>query len=622
MGEGLGIETCVFVGNAEALALNIHDVLPGVTVVRVRPQQTTDGPLWSSLGFASEAEFNAIQDNVDLLVTSIADNTPMPVALGQTAGILEHACGMDVIVMVSAGGCVDGLGGLRSLPIVSWLGGRVLVWRHLPGGVAISHGQGTAESRSARLMAELLRAAEIGVVVSGVECWAGPGPVGLPSDSEPSVFLAAPGTQLGYAALRKSRICAAVLQDSGVRRFPSQCFDSAANLSLVGLPGECVAVGHAVFCDCRALAGIDLQHVEEVGIVAFNGCGSLSQVWGLAGLRSIDDSAFAAVNAVKMVFGSVARVGRRAFEGSSLEVFSGEVDEWGRRPFDNCRHLQRLEMWPGSGFDALDLAGHAPPAISFRGGLGEARALFEELLVGSPTPIAVSAEGGGITGGRAPSAVAGRTADGPLTALPRGDAMGASVRSVNLSGVPPGGLNSTLAACIWVEAVVLPRWLGELPREFFSNCRSLRAVNVEECGQLRAIMGFCFERCSSLSSLGFPDGLVGIDAFAFASSGVEALDLANAKSLATVGLYNAHWLASIRLPGRLHRMGVCCTACRVADASGGVWDDPSFPGLLRGFRSTAVRGSGGGPWPCLVSARVTGELAAVGGRSGVPALPG
>jgi hypothetical protein len=62
-------------------------------------------------------------------------------------------------------------------------------------------------------------------------------------------------------------------------------------------------------------------------------------------------------------------------------------------------------------------------------------------------------------------------------------------------------------------------------------------------------------------------------------------------------------------------------ACRIVDVSGGLCDDPHLPGRLRRLHSSAMRRSGGKPWHGLVSARVTAELVAVGGRSGVPALP-
>jgi hypothetical protein len=286
---------------------------------------------------------------------------------------------------------------------------------------------------------------------------------------------------------------------------------------------------------------------------------------------SIGDYAFRAVDAVELVFGSVARVGVEAFKGSRLKAFSGRVGEWGDHPFDNCRDLQRLEMWPGRGFHALQLAGHAPGAICFRGSLGKARDLFEDLLCGSRTAIEMTAGDGQIIGGRGSSPSKLTTPDPSLMTWPRGaETNDVTIRSVNLSGLPPGSFHSTLASCIWVEIVPLPTWIGELPFGFFQDCRSLSAVNLAECGQLRKIGSFCFERCASLRSLSFPGALSSVDVRAFASSGVEALDLTYAKALVTVRSNYAHWLMSMRLPFSLRRILHSYLARRIADVSGGL----------------------------------------------------
>jgi hypothetical protein len=210
-------------------------------------------------------------------------------------------------------------------------------------------------------------------------------------------------------------------------------------------------------------------------------------------------------------------------------------------PLTRRRDLQRLEMWPGRGFDPLQLAGHAPGAICFRGSLGEARDLFGGLLFGSRTPIVITAEVGQIIGGRGSSPSKLTKPDGLLMTWPCGSEMeDATIRSVDLTGLLPGSLHSTLANCKWVETVALPTWIGELPFGFFYNCRSLRAVNLGECGQLRKIGSSCFAGCASLKALSFPDAMSRVDYGAFASSCLEAFDLARTKSVGTVSVGGAH----------------------------------------------------------------------------------
>jgi hypothetical protein len=146
-------------------------------------------------------------------------------------------------------------------------------------------------------------------------------------------------------------------------------------------------------------------------------------------------------------------------------------------------------------------------------------------------------------------------------------------------------------------------------------------VNLQECSRLRRIAAFCFNGCGSLRTLSFPDSVASIHTTAFWSSGLEAVNLAHCQGLVDMGASEAHWLASLRLPFRLRRIDNSYLACRVADVSGGIWDMSALHACLHRFRSSASRGPGGGPSRCLVSARVTAELAAVGGRSSAPALP-
>jgi hypothetical protein len=303
-------------------------------------------------------------------------------------------------------------------------------------------------------------------------------------------------------------------------------------------------------------------------------------------------------------------------------VFSGQVGEWGSAPFDDYRDLQRLELWPGLGFDPLRLVGHVPNAICFHGSLEEAGNLFEDLLRGSRAPTVLTADGARVVGGRCPSPSKPTSPDRHMMTCPdlceRKDA---TIRFVNLSGLMPGSLHSTLAHCIWVEAVALPTWSRELPGVFFANCRSLRSVNLEECGQLRKIGHSCFEGCASLRSLSFTDALSSVDEWAFASSGLEALDFAHAKGLVATSICRAYWLRSLRLPFRSLDHLHSGSACRLLDVSGGFRDEPKLEARLRHFRSSAMRGSGGKPWRCLAAARITAELVAVGQRSGIPALP-
>jgi hypothetical protein len=74
--EDRRIETCLFIGSAEASGLKVDLLLPDVTVVTVqtRPPQSDD--LWSSLGFASEVVFINVQNLIDVVITIVYNVLP------------------------------------------------------------------------------------------------------------------------------------------------------------------------------------------------------------------------------------------------------------------------------------------------------------------------------------------------------------------------------------------------------------------------------------------------------------------------------------------------------------------------------------------------------------------
>jgi hypothetical protein len=95
------IETCVWVGSPEASGLDVNIMPHHVTIVGVSMAPSQSDVLWSSLGFACEAAFKSILKQVDLVITFLSAETSSHEVIRQVAGILEYACGMDVIVNVS-----------------------------------------------------------------------------------------------------------------------------------------------------------------------------------------------------------------------------------------------------------------------------------------------------------------------------------------------------------------------------------------------------------------------------------------------------------------------------------------------------------------------------------------
>jgi hypothetical protein len=286
------IRTCVFVGSPESSFLNISLAIPHLTITYVAARPLRSDALWSSLGFASETEFTSVQNQVDLVVAFFANGAPTLEDIGRIGEILEHVCGMDVIVMLAVVGYMDILERMQSMPIVAWLEARIMIWRRLPGGVVISHGNGKPQSRVASEMVGLMQAAGTGVVTRGVECLAGGGPVAVPLESGPFVLVGASGVELGQSLRWHASLVAAVLVDSRLAEIPVQAFIGSDGLALVGLPRECATIRPCAFYVCGALSGIDMENVEVVECWSFKGCYDLSHIGGHSRVRTVGSSAF------------------------------------------------------------------------------------------------------------------------------------------------------------------------------------------------------------------------------------------------------------------------------------------------------------------------------------------
>jgi hypothetical protein len=226
-----------------------------------------------------------------------------------------------------------------------------------------------------------MTAAGVCSVACGVECLAGRGPVAVPSGADSFVLVVGPEAELVASQLEDElSLVAAVLVDAGMREIPYGCFDGTDSLVLVALPVECTVICEEAFARCGALAELNLENVEVLEKYAVECCYHLSHVGTHSRVRSVGNFAFLGVAIAEFAFGSLSRIGVCAFLGSDVKVFSSHVDEWGRDPFENCRGLQRLELWPGRGFDPIGLVGHVPGHILFHGSAREGWDLFSIVL--------------------------------------------------------------------------------------------------------------------------------------------------------------------------------------------------------------------------------------------------
>jgi hypothetical protein len=180
----------------------------------------------------------------------------------------------------------------------------------------------------------------------------------------------------------------------------------------------------------------------------------------------------------------------------------------------------------------------------------------------------------------------------------------------------PAGLS--LQRCVFLRRVRLPARVRVIPAEMFYQCEQLKEVGLGECQELREIGTNAFANCWNLRDIDVPRSCLYVR---FEQSGLHALDLRYCLPLIVGTMCCVRLASSFR--GEL-MMGVAIslravtlgrlTQGQVRNVLLGSWPDEvrcvssSFLGVLS--------------WCMVLSrARVFGEVAAMGGRSGGPALP-
>jgi hypothetical protein len=628
MGEwgGAQIENCVVIGSQGICGLSIEALFPMSTMTRVQMDPPPSGDMWSSLGFSEEAEYIRVRHNVDLVVVQSVDSVLTIQIREQIRNLIRDVGVMGVTVILGVSGSDDILDCVEFQPVMAELRARFVLCRGMPGGVAISYGEGSENSRAAREIGELIAAAGIETVACGMELIAGPGGVTVPASGQPRVLVARSGFELMVSLMSGRALTAAWLGDAGFREVPDRCFAECGSLMLALLPCECERLGTEAFRGCIRLKEIQLDNVREIGALAFWGCCALLRVGSVANVVSMGNGAFAGVAVRELSFASLGSISDFAFMGSELRVLmvgtgKNQSGAW-RLPFENCRYLQQLEVWPGGGGCLLGLVGNVPQEIRFHADLREAERAFGDLLRGSRTKVVVIADDGQIAGGPRSAAFVPADAGPPLMAIPHSsDIRSVRTRSVNLSVLPPGHLRGALSGGIWIETVTLPTWLERLPDRFFDECRSLRFVNPGECPRLRVIGGYCFYGCVSLRRVDFPASLCDVHSMAFWGSGIEELNFVPASNLRGAGGACARWVRRVSLPFGFRSSLGLGGSWRAADLSCGTSHVRGMPLLCR-LRFTGVRGISSDWASCASSsAWVTSELAAPARRNGFPALP-
>ena len=184
----------------------------------------------------------------------------------------------------------------------------------------------------------------------------------------------------------------------------------------------------------------------------------------------------------------------------------------------------------------------------------------------------------------------------------------------------PVGLK--LDQCFFVKRVRLPFQLETIPAKMFRDCQRLKEVNLGACPRLRDIGNRAFLHCWKLRGIDVPEhcSAVRID-----YSGIRILDLRFGHPTVVEAKMCAH-LKRMILPFSFRGELVVGRAISMASLTIGdisktaIMEMDMRPGEMRCVGARFPGASQGSAW--LSMGRVFGELAGVGGRSGVPLLPG
>jgi hypothetical protein len=390
-------------------------------------------------------------------------------------------------------------------------------------------------------------------------------------------------------------------------------FYGCTQLAAVAFPPELESIDKGCFSGCDALHVIDLgaTQVKTLGYCAFSDCGvtrvsipaSLRQMgaWvfestplkvldlSACGGISIDSSQPNSLVELSLPREGFVEIAEAFLPGSTIEVLRADVGE-----ADINELLPHLEGW---GLNWLRI-------VSPRAGEFEWRRAEQSALVELTDPVAVTT----------PASVT-MTAWRELPAE-----WEPFLHVIDLSGLAvellPDG--ATLEGLVWLEGVVLPTGLRNLPYEFFSGCCRLALADTR-CAALERIDDLACKGCRSLAAFVFPSIFRILEYAAFSGTSMTTLDLSGTVA-ERAWVEEMTSLVDLVLPRR----------CVLK----GVWGVPS----LRRVRFGASRRASGFAWhpaevrfdsltaasefsPGLLQARVYGEVACELGCETLPFPP-
>lgn len=265
-------------------------------------------------------------------------------------------------------------------------------------------------------------------------------------------------------------------------------FSGCTNLKKIILPEKLEAIGESVFEGCKSLQSIDIpQGVKYIGSMAFAGCSSLEIIDIPKSVREIKFGAFKdCVSLKKIILHDSLIIGISAFEGclslSDIDFSNARESSISERAFAGCNSLKTASLYESYAYRGRGMFQNCCPHIIVSG-------------------ERVKKDNGFILCGenwrKINSCLDCETLIIPSTVFTLGQSLEESNGSWN-------NYYNILEDCRSLKKVILPKHVREIGVGAFENCKKLSYIEIQS--PETRIYGTAFNDCNAIETILVPKG--------------------------------------------------------------------------------------------------------------------